>query len=69
VFDGLRGEDSIAERKRYPATAYIHCEWQGVFANEEVWEMYLIKSRIHRFNEPNDIPDNVLLEIYHNNYC
>lgn len=47
----------------------IHCEWQGVFANEEVWETYLIKSGIHRFNEPNDIPDNVLLEIYHNNNC
>jgi hypothetical protein len=45
----------------------ISCEWEGVFPNEEAWEAHLRESGVHRYNEPADIPDEVLLTIYHNN--
>ena len=42
----------------------ISCEWEGVFPNEDSWEAHLRESGVYRYNEPADIPDEVLLAIY-----
>lgn len=45
----------------------ISCEWEGVFPSEEAWEAHLREGGVYRYDEPADIPDEVLLAIYQNN--
>lgn len=42
----------------------IVCYFSGVFSDKNAWEDHLRKNGIHRFTDPNEIPDNLLLEIY-----
>jgi hypothetical protein len=45
----------------------INCEWEGVFPTEEAWDSHLKENGMIRYNEPTEIPDEVILKIYHIN--
>jgi hypothetical protein len=49
--------------------AGVVCVWEGVFSDHEAWQSHLKSIGLHRYNGPEEIPDDVVLKIFdHNNY-
>lgn len=49
--------------------AGVACVWEGVFSDLEAWEQHLQSIGLHRYGRPDEVPDEMILEIFsHNNY-